>query len=212
MGSQKRLLVLLLVSLSVGSVFSTSVVDGIRQVTDEVRRGDGGALDAAAALMGAEHRFKSFMHKFGKVYATAEEFEHRFAVFKGNLMKAVKHQALDPSATHGVTQFSDLTEEEFTAKYLGLKAPAFVKNAAPAPSLPTGDLPSNFDWREHGAVTPVKNQVIFPLRFLNVANELPAKSSVQYALMFSFVFGGCVSACGFTDRVMCFLRCANPDL
>jgi cathepsin F len=157
-----RTLVLCLSLLLLGAATATPILDTIRQVTDQVASsgaGHGGANDLAATLMGAEKRFEGFMHKFGKVYHTVEEFEHRFAVFKDNLVKAVKHQALDPSAMHGVTQFSDLTEEEFTSQYLGLKAPETLKNAAPAPSLPTGDLPANFDWRDHGAVTPVKNQV-----------------------------------------------------
>jgi cathepsin F len=156
-----RTLVLCLSLLLLGAATATPILDTIRQVTDQVASsgaGHGGANDLAATLMGAEKRFEGFMHKFGKVYHTVEEFEHRFAVFKDNLVKAVKHQALDPSAMHGVTQFSDLTEEEFTSQYLGLKAPETLKNAAPAPSLPTGDLPANFDWRDHGAVTPVKNQ------------------------------------------------------
>jgi cathepsin F len=60
---------------------------------------------------------------------------------------------------HGVTEFSDLTEEEFAAQFLGLKVPEAIKNAPSGPYLPTGDLPEEFDWRNLGAVTPVKNQV-----------------------------------------------------
>lgn len=69
------------------------------------------------------------------------------------------HQKLDPSAVHGVTQFSDMTPEEFRRNFLGvnrhLRLPS---DANKAPILPTEDLPSEFDWRQHGAVTPVKNQ------------------------------------------------------
>jgi cathepsin F len=70
------------------------------------------------------------MKEFGKVYHTVEEYEHHFGVFKDNLLKALKHQALDPTASHGVTQFSDLTKEEFGHRYLGLKAPAHRRLAA----------------------------------------------------------------------------------
>lgn len=86
----------------------------------------------------------------------------RFAVFKANLLRAKRHQMLDPSAVHGVTKFSDLTTNEFRKKFLGLKGgkrklrlPADAKKA---PILPTNDLPEDFDWRDHGAVTGVKDQ------------------------------------------------------
>lgn len=66
---------------------------------------------------------------------------------------------IDPSAEHGVTQFSDLTPSEFKQRYLGLKRPAFLEGAQKAPILPTNNLPEDFDWRDKGAVTGVKNQV-----------------------------------------------------
>jgi hypothetical protein len=94
------------------------------------------------------YRFEGFMKEFGKVYHTVEEYEHRFGVFKDNLLKALKHQALDPTASHGVSQFSDLTKEEFGHQYLGLKAPSVLKTKPSAPILPTDDLPPSFDWRE----------------------------------------------------------------
>jgi len=156
----RRSLVLVLVVLGcVGFAASTPIADAIRQVTDTPVRGDGTVGEFAHALCGAKKRFESFVKEFQKVYHTAEEYEHRFGVFKNNLLKALKHQALDPTASHGVTQFSDLTEEEFTNQYLGLKRPSTLATAPAAPSLPTDDLPPNFDWREKGAVSPVKNQV-----------------------------------------------------
>ena len=75
------------------------------------------------------------------------------------------HQRLDPSAVHGVTKFSDLTPDEFRAQFLGLRRShrSFLKELADSahevPTLPTDGLPTDFDWREHGAVGPVKDQV-----------------------------------------------------
>ncbi|XP_060200860.1 cysteine proteinase 15A-like [Lycium barbarum] len=107
-------------------------------------------------VLNAEHHFSLFKSKFNKIYATQEEHDHRFKVFSANLRRARRHQLLDPSAEHGVTKFSDLTPSEFRRTYLGLYKPKPKLNAEKAPILPTSDLPSDFDWREKGAVTGVK--------------------------------------------------------
>ena len=110
-------------------------------------------------LLHAEHHFSSFKARFGKSYGSAEEHDYRFGVFKANLRRAKIHQKLDPSAEHGVTKFSDLTPDEFRRKFLGLKRLRLPADAQKAPILPTNDLPTDFDWRDHGAVTGVKDQV-----------------------------------------------------
>lgn len=109
--------------------------------------------------LGAEEHFLEFKRRFGKAYATGEEHDYRFNVFKANLRRARRHQRMDPSAVHGVTQFSDLTPTEFRNKVLGLRGVRLPSDAKKAPILPTDDLPSDFDWRDNGAVTAVKNQV-----------------------------------------------------
>ncbi|CAN8231865.1 unnamed protein product [Cochlearia groenlandica] len=110
-------------------------------------------------LLNAEHHFSLFKSKYEKAYATKEEHDRRFRVFRANLRRARRHQLLDPSAEHGVTQFSDLTPKEFRRRFLGLKRRLRLPtDTQTAPILPTSDLPEEFDWREQGAVTPVKNQ------------------------------------------------------
>ncbi|KAH6811910.1 Papain family cysteine protease [Perilla frutescens var. frutescens] len=108
-------------------------------------------------LFAADEQFISFQRKYGKVYATQEEHDYRFSVFKANLNRVRRHQLLDPNAFHGVTKFFDFTPREFRRQFL-----ADVKrrpsDANMAPILPTDNLPNNFDWRDHGAVTPVKDQ------------------------------------------------------
>jgi cathepsin F len=163
------ILVVLLGVLLVASRAFAFEGEGIAQVVDrDDRRAGTDFMVAEAALKGAEAKFRGFIRTYGKVYATEEERKFRFKAFRHNLMKAIEHQALDPTAVHGVTEFSDLTEDEFAARFLGLKAPEAIEKAPSGPDLPTGDLPIEFDWRKLGAVTPVKNQVQNISRFLSV--------------------------------------------
>nr|AJA74415.1 cysteine protease [Cicer arietinum] len=140
-----------LLALLLFSVVATATKDDnnddflIRQVTDH----------EDDQLLNAEHHFTTFKSKFSKSYATKEEHDYRFGVFKSNLKKAKLHQKLDPSAEHGVTKFSDLTASEFRRQFLGLKKRLRLPaHAQKAPILPTNNLPEDFDWREKGAVTP----------------------------------------------------------
>ncbi|CAD6223787.1 unnamed protein product [Miscanthus lutarioriparius] len=70
--------------------------------------------------------------------------------------------ALDPTARHGVTPFSDLTREEFEARLTGVRASGdvqrIVMSGASASQDEVARLPASFDWRDKGAVTGVKMQ------------------------------------------------------
>ncbi|KAG2565560.1 cysteine proteinase 1-like [Panicum virgatum] len=123
----------------------------------------GAGADGDELELNAEAHFASFVRRFGKSYRDEDERAHRMSVFKANLRRARRHQRLDPTAVHGVTKFSDLTPAEFRRQFLGLRrssARDLLKgsSAHKAPILPTDGLPTDFDWREHGAVGPVKNQ------------------------------------------------------
>ncbi|XP_075477876.1 cysteine protease RD19A-like [Primulina tabacum] len=127
----------------------------IRQVVDG---GEDGVLDENS-LLNADHHFAIFKRRFNKAYRTQEEHDYRFSVFRANLHRARRHQKLDPSAVHGVTQFSDLTSREFRSQLLGVnRRLRLPSDAHKAEILPTNDLPTDLDWRDHGAVSPVKNQ------------------------------------------------------
>lgn len=133
--------------------------------------------DASRLRLGAEHHFSLFKRKFGKSYASDEEQDRRFKIFKANMRRALRHQSFDPSAIHGVTEFSDLTPSEFRKAFLGLRGDhrrlRLPVDANQAPILPTENLPTDFDWRQRGAVTPVKNQVINFVPYLNSQPNSP---------------------------------------
>jgi len=119
-------------------------------------------------LLETENKFKVFMQDYSKTYSTREEYLLRLGIFAKNLLKAVEHQALDPTAIHGVTQFSDLSDDEFERFYTGVRGGFPSSNGVGhvAPPMDVEGLPENFDWREKGAVTGVKMQVLKFLLFL----------------------------------------------
>ena len=111
--------------------------------------------------------FAGFKRKFGKRYASPEEHGQRQAVFYANV--AELRAMGDP--TLGITEFTDMTDEEFAARWLGKvadarppSAPRFYDGTScPAckrfPELRNVTAAADaFDWTDHGAVTNVKTQ------------------------------------------------------
>uniref|UniRef100_A0A3Q1ERX2 Cathepsin F n=1 Tax=Acanthochromis polyacanthus TaxID=80966 RepID=A0A3Q1ERX2_9TELE len=105
-------------------------------------------------------QFKEFMVRYNKDYSSQEEADRRLRIFHQNLKTAEKLQSLDQgSAEYGVTKFSDLTEEEFRSTYLNPLLSQWTLHRPMKPATPPqGPAPDSWDWRDHGAVGPVKNQ------------------------------------------------------
>eukprot|EP00258_Populus_trichocarpa_P009678 XP_002316398.2 probable cysteine protease RD19D [Populus trichocarpa] len=147
------------VSVAVTDLYDNPQDPTILQVTDNPTLDNRKFMKNGLNLLGTEEKFKMFIKEHNKEYATREEYVHRFGIFGKNLIRAVEHQALDPTAIHGVTPFMDLTEEEFERMYAGVLGGGTVPVEKGSVSfMDASGLPDSFDWREKGAVTDVKIQ------------------------------------------------------
>jgi len=89
------------------------------------------------------------------VFNSVEDDKFRFSIFKENFYKIEKHNAIKTNTySLGLTQFADLTPEEFAGLYLRELSSNFT------PADPKGEMPNDsVDWRtKPGVVRPVKDQ------------------------------------------------------
>jgi len=119
---------------------------------------------AAVSETVARQQFATFTRKFNKRYESLNESEKRFANFQASLERiAANNERSKGKPTYGITKFSDMTPEEFKSTVL-MKNPITVdEERKPGvevlkPKIAPEAVPSAFDWRPKGAVTPIKNQ------------------------------------------------------
>ena len=114
-------------------------------------------------------QFQVFTQLHSKVYTTIEETKERFEIFKENYNQMKKHNQLNTlkgaeTSEMGITKFFDLTTEEFRRTYLNLdistlkRIEAMYSDKKITINNLKGNAPDAYDWREHGAVSVVKNQ------------------------------------------------------
>jgi len=121
-----------------------------------------GALAVAATVdTTAVMQFRQFVKNFNREYPSISEEHRRFQIFQNNLKTIKDLNSRTKSARFGITKFADKTADEFRKLYLS-KNP-MTKD----PSWPVAPLysqtevkanPAAWDWRQKGAVTPVKDQ------------------------------------------------------
>ncbi|KAJ8726655.1 hypothetical protein PYW07_001353 [Mythimna separata] len=111
----------------------------------------------------AEFHFERFIEKHNKQYIDEEQKQFRFKIFVENMLKANEMNEQSDHAVFGITQFSDLTPEEFVYHFTGLAhidlnfTRSGCKDVYDS-QVPDFGAPESFDWRQHNAVTRVKNQ------------------------------------------------------
>ncbi|CAH0389955.1 unnamed protein product [Bemisia tabaci] len=105
--------------------------------------------------------FKSFKNTYKRQYKNFDEYLERFNIFRKNLdaIEELKRKEKG-TAKYGITQYADLTPEEFDQRYNGLRMSHEEKLKEEENRADDIDIknPAYYDWRRHGAVTPVKQQ------------------------------------------------------
>jgi len=91
---------------------------------------------------------------------TAGEEAARFAIFADNYHKIERLNAQDGDVKYAVNKFADLTAHEFKVQYASSGFAETDKKLVAEKTKRTivGGLPDEVDWRNKGAVTPVKDQ------------------------------------------------------
>jgi len=103
--------------------------------------------------------WENFKVAHAKNYASVAEHDMRFEIFQAN-HKFISEFPRDRGFTVAHNEYSDLTSQEFRARFNGLnitKKSAVVVARSPRLTLKNA-APTNWDWRTKGAVTGIKNQ------------------------------------------------------
>ncbi|KAF7822899.1 Senescence-specific cysteine protease SAG39 [Senna tora] len=105
-------------------------------------------------------RFEQWMVEHGKMYENAAEKEKRFHIFKDNVMFIESFNAAGNKGYKlAINHVADQTNEEFKASHNGykrLRAATSSGTSFKYENVP--DIPASIDWRQKGAVTPIKDQ------------------------------------------------------
>ncbi|CAN6169502.1 unnamed protein product [Urochloa humidicola] len=124
-----------------------------------VPTGNGGGRDGTM-----RERYDKWAAKHGRTHKDPTKKAHRYEVFKSNAEFIDSYNAAGGNSTSSprlaTNKFSDLTDQEFEALYLGVGGlrkrfqdaiPGFMYGGL-------SDVPASLDWRAKGAVTGVKDQ------------------------------------------------------
>lgn len=103
--------------------------------------------------------FADFMEKYQRQYVNIPgEKEYRYGVFKNNYIEMYEHAITDQVAKYSVTEFSDLTADEFSRILGYIPNVENFGNLTEANVTLSGDIPEKYDERDENLVTRVRLQ------------------------------------------------------
>jgi len=118
-------------------------------------------VSAFALINPIYEEWEKWKNEYRPQYLTNEEHDKRFRIFSENKRKVLelneKYAHVHNGPRFGLTQFADLTSEEFAARYLQ-QVPPQSHSILPSSMKGMDDYPKRKDWREEGAVNPVISQ------------------------------------------------------
>nr|QOV03082.1 cathepsin L12 [Dysdercus peruvianus] len=121
---------------------------------------------AVSAVPSLTEDWDSFKSLHGKKYSGPREEYRRLGIYLRNVQRIEEHNEKYKkglaSFTMKINHFGDMLEEEISTQLNGFNRTGAIRKRNPDPSflspMTTISLPASLDWREKGAVTPVKNQ------------------------------------------------------
>lgn len=108
-----------------------------------------------------DHIFQSYLETYNKTYNSTDEYKKRLEIFRANLEDVNKLNTGEGTDVYGVTEYSDMTIEEFINKsgVAGVSEPemdTFTVNLTRKTSVRS--IPDSWDWSKLGKVSAVGNQ------------------------------------------------------
>lgn len=120
------------------------------------------AVSFADISENVEKSFYEHIVKYNLKFGDGKEFVKRLSIFAENLKTIEEHNAAGHSWKMGQNKFSHLTFDEFKdeVRIGGYRPPMLRKSGDKVHEAPAdmSSVPKSVDWRNEGAVTPVKDQ------------------------------------------------------